>query len=256
MNDTVFQQKLLSVMTDNRYDRVIPKRRSGKLDHKNAWRVHAGAENVFKQKQERKGKEYSVVLCVDESGSMKHFGGGGYDTKFDAAVDLASYMATHLQKAGIDFAVIGFNCNVVTHKNFGSKMGAFELQLMRQEMDRNYHGCFPSGWTYAHGNHDFVAIEQGLEMLRHRTHGKILISLSDGQPACDDCDACGYDEDKHEPRNIHALIKSYPDVLSVGVGILQSSHLGSMFDHVVPIEDLADFKGKMIGFLDKNIKRG
>lgn len=258
MQDAVFQAKLQSVMTDNKFDRVIPKRRTGKLDTRNLWRASVGAVNVFKQKQERKGKEYSVVLTVDESGSMMHDGYATpeYRYKFDAAVDVACYMARHLEKAGISFAVIGFNCTVITHKALDQK---FVETDFRQAARRNYDSCVEgTSWHNAHGNHDHDAIELGMKMLSPEKHGKILMHLSDGKPACDygSNAECRYDQDKHRPERIRAIMHANPEVKAIGVGILEWQHLDRMFGTMLPIKSLSEFKEGLIKTLEREIKRG
>ncbi len=255
MNDTVFQQKLLSVMTDNKYDRIIPKRRSGKLDHKNAWRVHTGAENIFRQKQERKGKEYSVVLLVDESGSMGTIGWGA--DKMMPTKGVVSFMARQLQKAGINFAIIGFNAKIRTHKPFGSTMHESDLVKLEDDLYAACHGKLPGqSRNDISCNHDYDAIESALRMLAPTKHGKILITFSDGHPNCDYGSGCGYDEQKHQHAKIRAMVRENPQVVTIGVGILESMGLNKIYDQVVDVQDLTAFKDQVIGVLAKNIKRG
>ena len=56
MKERVFKLALQSIMKDNVYDRVIRKRKKGRLDDKNLYKVAVNQENIFKQKQERKNK--------------------------------------------------------------------------------------------------------------------------------------------------------------------------------------------------------
>jgi len=253
MHDNVFQKKLTSVMKDNLYDRVIPKRRAGKLDFNNAWRVHVGAKNVFQSKQERKNKEYNVVFCLDESGSME-----GY--KLDTAKSIMTFLTRILGKSGVNFAVVGYNCNVVVHKGFDKGVSPEEMEgmIMENFESKIIHHVTkePVDYVALQGNHDWLALDTAYRLLKGRKHGKILIMLSDGRPKCDNPGRCGYPVKLHSLDVMRSLVKGNGDVISIGVGIRESNHLHGVFDEVVEVNDLNEFKNQMIALLNKKIKRG
>ena len=254
MNDSVFQKKLLSVMKDNLYDRVIPKRKAGKLDFNNLWRVHVGAKNVFQSKQERKNKEYNLVICLDESGSMAR------KEKLYKAKEILKFLTGALDRAGVNFAVIGYNCNVTVHKKFDERVTPDD---MMDRVDENYNSKTIHHVTKklttcnaSCGNHDFLALKTSMDLLKERKHGKILLMLSDGNPSCDYPQDCGYLQELHKTSRLKELVLKNQDVISVGVSVLHAVHLDQIFNDVVEVNDTEEFKDKIVDILNRKIKRG
>lgn len=242
VSDSVFVQRLLMVMKDNQYDRVIPKRKKGKLDGKNIWKAVAGQVNVFKQRQESQNKEYHVVLAVDCSGSM-----GGQ--KFNSACETAAFMMESLQKADIDVSVIAFNCVIRVVKS------RIERRMTGSELIKRISNHYGS----QHGNNnDFFALKQGFELLKADEYGKIFMVFSDGEPAaCEDCLGEQYKEvdKKNSIDYLNAFIKSFPQVTMIGVGI-GSHYVEKIYPKYILIDDLKDFKPKVLHALSKSIVRG
>ena len=63
MNDVTFQRFLSSVMLDNKYDRFVKNRRTGKLDTRNIYKIKF-SEKIFKRREARKNKHYAVTLAA------------------------------------------------------------------------------------------------------------------------------------------------------------------------------------------------
>ena len=255
--DKTFELKLNSVMIDNQYDRVVPRRKRGKLDTKSLWRVSTGQEDVFKQKQEKKGKKYNIVLLVDESGSMYL---SGRRDRIIKAADITLMLMRSFKNLNIDFAVVGFNSEIVTHKDFSDKgfNTVSEYDNLKQEMidladeQKNHDivGC----------NHDYDAIKEALGMLKGKEGQNILMVISDGNPNCDIGTTCRsrnkYDQSKHQFDKIRTLLEEKPKgTLAVGIGI-ESYAVEKIYPDHILVEDTDQLKVEVLKYLRKNIKRG
>lgn len=253
MLDNVFKSKLSNVMTDNKFDRVVAKRKKGKLDNKNLWRVETGQVNIFKQKQERKGKLYNIVILVDESGSMS------WDEKIETASETSVYLAKSFNRMNINLAIIGFNATMLVHKSFEKPIKNKDIDDFKEDMYTKAHGTLKGTKRVEMAcNHDYDAIQTGIDMLLKRRGKKILLIFSDGRPNCDEDgrDCGGYDQDKHKVDKIKGLMREYKDkILFLGIGIM-AEHVKAMYEHCILIDDLDDFKTKVVEELAKVIKRG
>ena len=69
MRDVAFQKRLSSIMLDNKYDRFMKNRKTGKLDTNSLYKINH-SNKLFKKREARKNKDYAVSLVVDCSGSM------------------------------------------------------------------------------------------------------------------------------------------------------------------------------------------
>jgi cobalamin biosynthesis protein CobT len=249
MSPEVFVQQLRSVMTDNKFSRMIGSRLNGELDQRKMWRASTGAKNVFRQEAARKGKEYSVVLLLDESGSM---GGNKYDVARETTIEMAKALA----RAGVDTAIIGFNCRLLVHKKFGEKFDQAKLTEELREANTVRATNHSRGTHYYAGNHNYAALEAGYKMLSSKKYGKIMLHISDGHPTCDYPEDCKYDQKLHRKANLKALTSKHPEVLDIGVGIYDTSVLPDIHDEVIEIRGMSEFKPLLINVLKKHIRRG
>lgn len=110
MNDITFQKTLASVMLDNKYDRFVKNRRTGKLDTKSLYKIET-SNKLFKRREARKNKHYAVSLVVDCSGSMS-------GDKIKTAAKSAERLSWHLSRMGIPHNVVGFQLSVEEIKKF------------------------------------------------------------------------------------------------------------------------------------------
>lgn len=111
MNDVTFSRLLSSVMLDNKYDRFVKNRRTGKLDTRSLYKIETSSK-LFKRKEARKNKNYAVSLVVDCSGSMAG------DGKIKMAGDSAQKLSEHLSKIGIKHNIVTFATHVHEIKKF------------------------------------------------------------------------------------------------------------------------------------------
>ena len=244
LTDFVFNKQLSTTMLDNKYDRVLPKRKRGKLDDKNLWKVGANQINVFKKKDERKNKKYSILLLVDESGSM-------CGSKSRIAAEVSVFLANAFDKInGINFEIVGFNRYIHDHKKFDKKA---DLSKIKRNLIQNARG------TGAGDNDDYDAILEGLDRLHRQDGKKILMTFSDGHPAAGNpwgTNENGESIDKDDFDVIKNMIKmNKKDVTCVGVGICDDS-VEYIYPQSFVVDNLEEFKPKVLDFFRKNIKRG
>lgn len=69
MQNSTFKHRLNSTLKDNAINRYVTGKKKGKLDFNSIYKI-ALSNKVFKQKEERKGKDYSITLLLDGSMSM------------------------------------------------------------------------------------------------------------------------------------------------------------------------------------------
>lgn len=122
MNDITFSKLLSSVMLDNKYDRFVKNRRTGKLNTTSLYKVNTSSR-LFKRREARKNKNYAVSLVVDCSGSMA-------GSKLQMAASCAAKLSHHLAKIGIPHNVVLFNAGVEQIKKFDTK----ELPTLEQDI--------------------------------------------------------------------------------------------------------------------------
>lgn len=220
MNDVTFKQALQSVMLDNKYDRFVKNRKSGKLDTKGLHRIETTSK-LFKRREARKNKHYAVSLVVDCSGSMM-------GDKMRMAAESAAKLSHHLSKIGISHNIVSFATHAIEIKPFNTKeepeirekllgivgMGSGEERIFffwntkAKDSFPNGKRLFPllatargysemrkieeeydiKGVTYHREdtpsyNSDAEALKFSREQLLDQTGKKLLIFLSDGQPA-------------------------------------------------------------------------
>lgn len=257
MNDTVFRQRISSIMTDNMYERRVRGRTRGDLDMRSLYKVGIGSKSVFTQKSARRGKQYNIVLLIDESGSMGHPGWGEY--KIDKAADAAVYLTTQFTKLNINVAVVGFNKSIYIHKPF--EISSFDSGKMWKqicdrangddwEQFRDQLGSTSDNHDIA-CNHDFDAIAEGYKMLYNKRGTNLLIALSDGMPNCDYDPS--YESDKHRFERIKALIRDNTRIAkTIGIGVLYEC---TQFPDRIQVNDLSELKNKLAEILKKEIKR-
>ena len=249
-------------MSDNKFDRKIPKRRKGTLDSHNIWRAQTKVENIFRQKQERKNKDYHVVLLVDQSASMRG------NQKDAHAAELALFMSQELERVDINFSIIGFSDEIHVIKKANESVKKLGITELQKKLLRKPGG----GGTDIH-----MGLEEAFDVLRHEKHGKIVIVLSDGggnrgvtrhgvelfkkkfgrDPFNEEDVLANMPEifNRDEPDRLRGFIQSHPETHTVGVGVLDNAVQHSFPNHIL-VKNLSEFKPKVLQALKKSIKRG
>lgn len=249
LKDSVFKARLQSTMTDNKYDRRVPNRKRGKLDMKRLWKAKTGSTSLFTQKEARKGKEYNIMLVVDESGSMN-------GEKMVQAAETALFLAKNFEAMNINLAILGFNHKLVLHKDFTKAIDDYAV-VNAQMISRAQSG---DGTC----NHDYDALQRGYALLSRQKseHSKnILILISDGKPehCTEDISKMRQPStlsslEKQDKQHLHALVHKYSDdISSFAIGIFTDSW--QVPDHI-RANDLAQLKPLILNILRKKIQRG
>ncbi len=223
--DPAFKARLSSVLTDNKYDRQLARRKSGKLSMQGLWRVSTGANNVFSQKLARQGKHYNVVLLVDQSGSMM-----GNRLKFAAAAAL--FLGRHFEAIDIDYSVIGFASEAAVYKSLDKPQGDWEelaLELLNPEDEK------------VGGGTDIAAgLAKTLEQLNHQSGKHLVIVLTDG--------------DTEHPSEVRRIIHgNSPRIEFLGVGL---NHSCEVIADNIRIDYMAQLQPSILKWLQTKIRRG
>mgnify|MGYP001576052752 CR=1 FL=1 len=251
--DAAFEARIASVMSDNRYDRRVPSQR-GKLDPARLWKVRAASTRVFRDKQEQKNKQYAVVIAIDRSGSMND------EKKEYNACATAMAACDALQTAQIPFAIVSYACAIRTEKPFAKPWREVRGDLPRNLITTNDH----------RDNRDWDALVHSYSLLHgERGAKKILLVFSDGRPFC--AGSC-YEPLDVEKRTgltekqwddlararrqtdaVRRVVLANPDVTTVGVGI--QTDVSDIYPHNIRVDDLSEFRAKVVGQLREIIKR-
>jgi cobalamin biosynthesis protein CobT len=250
MNQAVFQQRLTSIMTDNMYQRYARGRTRGKLDTDRLYKVRTGSENVFKQKTERKGKNYNIMFAVDASGSMGTRGWGA--NKMPLCADALDFMQQSFLGLGINTGVVTYNALIQHVKPMGNQRFKSLKESLIEEVE-TYKHRLPNGQPALGCNHDYDGIKRAYELLERTKGSKILVILSDGKPNCDWDQRCGYDKEKHKVERISALIEEHKRIPTIVVGLLYDVPYG---ETMLKIDNLNELAPQLIQVLNKQIRRG
>ena len=311
MNDATFQRTLQSVLFDNMYDRNVARRRTGKINNKGLQRI-SYSDKIFKRKEERMNKQYSIALLVDCSGSMN-------GDKMRIAANSALKLSRHLSSAKINHAVYGFNTPTLKLKDYNtawdrdvekklwmmirdlwcawdrrgvttleepewcSEYGQYEifskgtsLKYIGHNLDlknlktlslddvlgtnRDIEHCGGAAW-----NNDSHAVRFVAKELHKQSGKKIMIVLSDGEPAGSYPylqsaefpreNYCGNLDRQNLKQHIKDIMKSGIEVHSIGI---QSDAVNKFYppDRTCSVYDLGQIYDHIIKIIRNNIKRG
>lgn len=255
MTPSVFKARLNSILKDNAIERFVSNKKRGALNTKRLYKI-ANSEKIFKEKEERKGKDYSVTLLLDVSGSMS----SKMPIVKQATIDLLSIF----DKLNIPTSVYCFGEVTRQAKKFSEKFSASSVnELIQKAYKLNYHLCcnydckaydleFDSSikrsdrrcpdcggdnlaqWDNNGGTNDAYALHVVANEVCKVYAKNILIVLTDGRG-----DTFSYDDKRHiglvkfsEIRNIKfvlkKLYKDYKDLIVVAVDI-NSGHCENVY---------------------------
>lgn len=263
--DRVFIDQLTAVLVNNRARKQLRHKSKGLLDSRAFVKTQVDSPSVFRQNNRKDSqRNYSVVLLVDESGSM-------YGEKANLAQELTNSIAMNLDRVGgVEVAVLGFSGNrIVEHKRFDNS-GHNSLCCISEFAQNYYHCRIGERIRDEHSsdceNADLIAMEYALSYLQdnHAQGSKqVFIMLSDGAP-CESRSSISvvgtdlrrktFDSkftskvtgNTRDIHNMHKLLKLFPEVNSFGLGMFQG---GQQVPKHVIVKDLKQTKQVLLNFL-------
>ena len=229
-------------------------REFGKLDTKRLAAGYQGVQSVYKQRKEREELDTSVMMLVDLSGSMS-------GRKVEVARDAVIAFSECMEGTQIKYQVVGFDngaChsdtpglrNMIDKAERSGKvfhrvepLNIFKFKAFNEPL-RTAKGAISTIDNMSNGNNsDRDAVLWCLqELSKQPTRRKILMVLSDGQPA-------NY---MIPDRNSSLLTTALKDVIgcslrdygveTVGIGIL-TDHVKNLYPKSVSIQNVNDLSG-------------
>lgn len=243
-----FKTKLRSIFKDNKIGRTVANKTCGKLDMKRLYKVMT-SDKLFCKKEDISKKQYNVLLLVDASGSMD-------GSKMYTALQCMGALIRDMQDV-VSLEVAIFNGRYKTLKRFDEKVPNSQIRSKILEPTvahlRSFGGM----------NHDHIAVKKAGESLSKRVGQKILLVLSDGQPACDggrmecdeDCGSYGSDSSsmwKSLKHNIKCIENSGVTVLSIGILTDAVKHF---YTHYEIIHNISGLYDTISSYMARYVKR-
>lgn len=213
----------------------IKRATSGKYNiHRGSIGTSVKIFDKFKEKSNKKNVE--VMLLIDHSGSMY------WIDKIEQAQIAATIFAESLAKLNVPFYILGFSADINNSDVYHSHYVTWDNSFVRRSSIANFE---------ANGNNfDGYSIRYATELLnQHQSNAKkILIILSDGQPA-----ASAYDTTQNGVADTAAAIKDAKKsckVCGIGLGDCNPNTLQKMYDgdfiHLENVNLLANLLGKKL----------
>lgn len=214
--------------------------RKGKLYNPALARLLMGDDRVFRKKQVGRSKDVAVSLVVDCSGSMY------WDSKIRNAVIAAYAFCSVLTNMGIACEVIGFTTLNVERDYAYSRIGAIYMPIFKSFTDqwdmsakrRTIYPCENKQMLKNNVDGECVQIAAN-RLLARPEAGKIMIVLSDGQPAADGVDL---DLESHLQSTLEDLEKR---IKIIGIGI-QSNSVADYYKNYVVLDQVEDLPKTVI----------
>jgi len=230
----------------------------GRLDTKRLVQGYNGSHTVYKTRKDRDEMDTAIEVLIDLSGSMI----GGRAT---AATQMTIALAECFEGTQLKYEITGFSnggytsgwdeaegtatskfhrvdtLNTFIFKGFDDKL--FNKRQWVGRIDG-----FVGG-----GNSDYDAVQLAHHRLQKRPESrKILLVLSDGQPANSTSNDVGYRELE---RHLKEYVASIKDCECIGVGIETKCVQDFYPDHVL-VENIEEFSDKVMGKLTKILTNG
>ena len=232
----------------------------GRLDSRRLVGAYTGSENIYKQREDSDDIDTAVIILIDHSMSMSH---GRIMMAAKACVALASA----LENTNISYAIQGFTTNArsmskrkvpegtnndlydsfsplvkIRYKEFGDKLSRVKGSL--GGITETFGNC-------AEYNVDGLSVDQsGRELLRRPEKRKVLMVLSDGQPA-DRFMSKGVEErteyQSHLGSVVLSLMSDGIDVFGIGI---ESDAVTNYYPNCAVLWDLNDLESEVISKMD------
>lgn len=259
----VMQKDIERMMAARSQSVRVPGYRSGRLHSAGLHRILAGDDRVFRRKTENNSKDTAVSLVVDNSGSMSGM-------KMKLAMEAAYALSQTLERVGIAHECIGFTTRSVYGRDavidpnsikaearrIGLRSGfsriepiympifkTFDERLTPLVKRRFVHAATHQG--YLQNNIDGESVENAVKrVMSRRETRKVVIVLSDGQPAC-------YTEDPGAVfSHLHSVIDeaAKAKIEIVGIGIMDDA-VKSFYPKYMVLKRVEDLPAAVMGEL-------
>lgn len=196
-----------------------------------------------REQPESSGEEtdYAVLLQIDLSGSMSR--GNKIEEAFKAIVLLSET----LNNLNIHFEIDGFQDLLLEFKRFEEQLDE-SMRLKLNQLLLEVENENPSGHNNSGDNDDGACLREASQHLANQTaKEKILIVLSDGQPAMDS-GRKGQGQLDRELKEVIREIRENTDQKLIGVGI-NSSAVSTYYENNLPnvdAKELAETLGEIL----------
>ena len=232
----------------------------GRLDSRRLVGAYTGSENIYKQREDSDDIDTAVIILIDHSMSMQ-----GDRIKLAAKACVA--LASALENTNISYAIQGFTTNKrnmskgkvpegtnvdlynsfvplvnIRYKEFGDKLSRVKGYL--GGITDTFSNC-------AEYNVDGLSVDQtGRELLRRPEKRKVLMVLSDGQPA-DKFMTKGGEISPHYKTHLGSVVSSLiADGIDVfGIGI-ESEAVNDYYPNCAVLYNLNDLESEVISKMD------
>lgn len=225
-------------------------RDDGRLDTRRLVGAFNGRQDVFKKKQPRAEMDTAFTILIDLSGSM-----GG--SKVHIAEQCAMALAESVDKTGVKYEVLGFEQSGIMAGGYHyraeggqySRYRPLNMYVFKAFEERLFEskGAMASiANCVGNGNPDGEALMSAYARLKGRPEKrKVLMVLSDGQPAADGDYVQGQ---QYLTKVVREIVKDGTDV--VGIGIATTAVADYYPNHVV-VSSVRDLSGVALDQLSK-----
>jgi len=234
-------------------------RELGRLDTKRLVSGYNGAQNIYKARKDRDEMDTAIEVLIDLSGSM-------YDKRAYAATQMAIALAECFEGTQIKYEITGFsNGNYQTEFNNDyekyadqnyHRVDILRTFVFKSFTDKLFNKRDTVGKIDGYvggGNSDRDAVMWAHQRLRSRPEKrKILLAISDGQPANTTSESVGYGELE---RHLREYVEGIKDVECIGIGV-HTDHVENLYPKSVVINDMEEFSSKVMGELSNVLTDG
>ena len=228
----------------------------GRLDSRRFPSAFNGKPNVFKMKSDRREMDTALTMLVDLSGSMS-------GEKVFVAQQCAMAIAECVDRTGIAYEILGFNTGQGSVPNVPprstdykdrlryTRWESIDMWIFKHFKERLFEakGAISCISQCSGGNNvDGESVQYAYDRLKERNEQrKVLIVLSDGQPAC----STNYDMSlrRHLVDTVKK-IEADKDTDVVGIGIRDSAVKDYYSNHVV-VENVGELAKSAMGELSQ-----
>lgn len=221
----------------------------GRLDNKRLVGAFNGSRTVFKEREDRREIDTAFTVLIDLSGSMR-------GSKAKVAQQCAMALAEAVDKTGVAYEVLGFNNTrpmprearlYTKDEHLYARQDPIDMWVFKAFHERLFEakGAMASIAGCAMGcNSDGECVEQAYERLIARPEKrKVMMVLSDGQPACN-----GHSQRQYLRQVIEKISKDGTDL--VGIGILTDA-VEQFYPKYTVVESVEDLAGSAMDQLSR-----